>query len=104
MTGTPATGEEPTEAPEPTEQPESNVKSVVSGANAAGGSQAGASSGTGGAVIQPSATGSTLIINKNNCVIKHFKVLREKKGNWTIFAPQIAINFVLMNCNSIVLT
>lgn len=79
MTGTPATGEEPTEAPEPTEQPESNVKPVVSGANAAGGSQAGASSGTGGAVIQPSATGSTLIINKNNCVIKHFKVLREKK-------------------------
>lgn len=61
MTGTPATGEEPTEAPEPTEQ------------------QAGASSGTGGAVIQPSATGSTLIINKNNCVIKHFKVLRKKK-------------------------
>lgn len=103
MTGTPATGEEPTEAPEPTEQPESNVKPVVSGANAAGGSQAGASSGTGGAVIQPSATGSTLIINKNNFVIIHFIVLRIK-GNWNISAPQIAINFVLMNCNSIVLT
>lgn len=103
MTGTPATGEEPTEAPEPTEQPESNVKPVVSGANAAGGAQAGASSGTGGAVTQPSATGSTLIINKNNCVIIHFIMLR-KKGNWTISVPQIVINFVLMNFKSIVLT
>lgn len=78
MTGTPATGEEPTEAPEPTEQPESNVKPIVSGANAAGGAQVGASSGTGGAVTQPSATGSTFIINKNNCVIIHFIVLSKK--------------------------
>lgn len=66
MTGTPATGGEPTEAPEPTEQPESNVKPIVSGANAAGGALTGASSGTVGAATQPFATGSTLIINKNN--------------------------------------
>lgn len=63
MTGTPGTGGELTEAPKPTQ---SNVKPVVSGANAEGGAQSSASSSTGGAVTQSSATGSMLNHKKSH--------------------------------------